>query len=453
MKITSLLLPLVLLGACQPPADDLLPTPSDALPASNPQLPPPTGPLQLHLDYVLRGVRVTAQVTDAVPGSTVGLAGSTRASGQPACPPPLAPRCLDIPSPAQLLSTRQVGPNGTAAFDLTAPAGLAAPTVQLQAVSIRAGVSSTSNVAAVPVLDPGQDADADGLTNADEHDRGLDPLAADTDGDGLLDGEEVDTFGTDPLVSDTDEGGTPDGDEVDLGLDPLNPQDDACTVGPCEPDCAGVWGGTATVDDCGECDDDPANDCRCGDGTIDPGEDCDLSDLGGQTCAGLGLGYTGGALSCSETCELDLTACQPIWTIAFCRLQFPLTITGAPGATATAYGRLYIAGLTPLSIFNDPSPSVQAWLGYGPDGSDPAVDPSWTWTPAIPNPGWVGTTFGAPNDDEYQATLTLPAAGSYDYAYRFTGDSGGSFTLCDGDNFGNVNGYDPVNAGQLTVTP
>lgn len=451
MKTTSMLL-LLPLWACQPPAEDqLAPGPSLDLTPSDPRLPPPTGPLQLQLGYVIGGVSVPALVTDAVAGSTVGIVATARTSGRPACPPQLAPRCLDIPNPFQLLGTRVVAPDGTATFAVTAPNAVAIPTVRLQAVMIRAGVAYTSNVATVPVLDAAGDIDADGLTTADEHQRGLDPLDADTDGDGLADGAEVNDVGTNPLLADTDGGGTVDGDEVGRGLDPLNPLDDACAVGPCAPDCAGVWGGAATVDDCGTCDANPANDCRCGDGVIDPGEACDTTDFNGQTCAG--LGYTGGALSCTQTCELNPTACEPIWNIAFCRLQFPQTVSGAQGTPATAYGRLYIAGLTTQSIYNDPSPSVQAWLGYGPDASDPAVDPTWTWIQAVPNPGWIGTAYGAPNDDEYQATLTLPAPGSYDYAWRFTGNSGGTFTFCDGDAFGNIDGYTPSNAGQLTVTP
>lgn len=54
-----------------------------------------------------------------------------------------------------------------------------------------------------------------------------DPLAADTDGDGLTDGVEVLTHGTDPLVTDTDEDDLTDGDEVLVyGTDPLNPDSD-----------------------------------------------------------------------------------------------------------------------------------------------------------------------------------------------------------------------------------
>jgi len=50
-----------------------------------------------------------------------------------------------------------------------------------------------------------------------------DPLGADTDGDGLSDGEEVHVHGTDPLLVDTDGDGIDDGEEIALGTDPLCP--------------------------------------------------------------------------------------------------------------------------------------------------------------------------------------------------------------------------------------
>src|SRR5690606_27119735 len=71
------------------------------------------------------------------------------------------------------------------------------------------------------------DTDDDGLLDGEEVDTyGTDPLDADTDDDGLTDGDEVDTYGTDPLDADTDDGGVPDGEEVDRGTDPLDPSDD-----------------------------------------------------------------------------------------------------------------------------------------------------------------------------------------------------------------------------------
>lgn len=72
-----------------------------------------------------------------------------------------------------------------------------------------------------------EDADADGLSNGQEYALSTDPLAADTDGDGLTDLAERDgAFGvgvvTNPLHPDTDGDGLRDGWEVSNGLDPTD---------------------------------------------------------------------------------------------------------------------------------------------------------------------------------------------------------------------------------------
>ncbi len=77
------------------------------------------------------------------------------------------------------------------------------------------------------------DDDNDGLNDIAEFLAGTDPLNPDTDGDGLLDGEEVSTYFTNPLLADTDGDslglGDPfglffsDGVEVFTGTNPLAP--------------------------------------------------------------------------------------------------------------------------------------------------------------------------------------------------------------------------------------
>lgn len=64
------------------------------------------------------------------------------------------------------------------------------------------------------------DADQDGLADADETTLGTDPAKADTDGDGINDGDETRTYASDPLKADTDGDGFTDGDEVYGGYDP-----------------------------------------------------------------------------------------------------------------------------------------------------------------------------------------------------------------------------------------
>lgn len=47
----------------------------------------------------------------------------------------------------------------------------------------------------------------------------------------------------------------------------------------------------------------------CGNGIVEDAEQCDSDDLAGNTCADLGLGYSGGTLACSLKCNLDPDGC------------------------------------------------------------------------------------------------------------------------------------------------
>jgi plastocyanin len=78
----------------------------------------------------------------------------------------------------------------------------------------------------VTVVAPTPDSDADGLSDLHETWFGSDPLIADTDGDGLLDGDEVDLHGSDPTLPDTDGDGLSDGDEVGYGTSPIGVDSD-----------------------------------------------------------------------------------------------------------------------------------------------------------------------------------------------------------------------------------
>lgn len=64
------------------------------------------------------------------------------------------------------------------------------------------------------------DSDMDGLSDTREQELGTDPRNADTDSDGLKDGEEVLKYGTNPLASDTDGDTYSDGSEVSKGYNP-----------------------------------------------------------------------------------------------------------------------------------------------------------------------------------------------------------------------------------------
>ncbi len=65
------------------------------------------------------------------------------------------------------------------------------------------------------------DQDFDGLSDDEEKKYGTNPLNSDTDGDGLLDKDEIFLYKTKPLNSDTEGDGYLDGYEVDRGENPL----------------------------------------------------------------------------------------------------------------------------------------------------------------------------------------------------------------------------------------
>ncbi len=73
------------------------------------------------------------------------------------------------------------------------------------------------------ISDSTLDTDGDGLNNADELETySTDPWSMDTDGDRISDGEEVSTYKTNPLEKDTDGDGYYDGVEISSGHDPLD---------------------------------------------------------------------------------------------------------------------------------------------------------------------------------------------------------------------------------------
>ncbi|MDJ0778903.1 MAG: hypothetical protein QNJ85_13635 [Gammaproteobacteria bacterium] len=138
-------------------------------------------------------------------------------------------------------------------------------------------------------------------------------------------------------------------------------------------------------------------------------------------------------------------------SIDFCSLQAPVIIDDTENTVVTVFGRVFSAGVTDMSGVNDPDPAIIGSVGVGPDGSNPALDPGWSWANGQPNAGYgPGSPTYNPNHDEYRAGLMLPGpAGDYDFAFRFSGDAGATFTYCDGG-MGTTDGYAPADAGQLT---
>lgn len=188
--------------------------------------------------------------------------------------------------------------------------------------------------------------------------------------------------------------------------------------------------------------------------SLDPGSyDTLANDDGTNWCEGIN-DYNNGDLG---TPGSDNPMCMDdvVYPIDFCRLQFPEVIDEIEGTNVDVFGRLYIAGLTDLTGVNDPAPEVTGYVGYGPDGSDPAIDPGWVWTVGGPNPAYGPMSPGYEvNNDEYNALLSVPSPpGAYDFAFRFSGDGGMTFTYCDGQGAGSSDGYAPADAGQMTSQP
>jgi hypothetical protein len=102
-----------------------------------------------------------------------------------------------------------------------APAPAPAPVAEPEPVAEPAPETvEPAPVEAAPATDG--DLDADNYTDALEADLGLDPTNADTDADGVADGDEITLYGTEPTLFDTDGDGVSDGEELfGISTDPL----------------------------------------------------------------------------------------------------------------------------------------------------------------------------------------------------------------------------------------
>lgn len=96
-----------------------------------------------------------------------------------------------------------------------------APSQQNKIATEGVQIPSDNSAVAVTNINTAPDSDHDGLSDAYEKNYNTNPEKADTDADGLFDGEEVHTYKTDPLKADTDGDGHLDGEEVKGGYNPL----------------------------------------------------------------------------------------------------------------------------------------------------------------------------------------------------------------------------------------
>ncbi len=133
---------------------------------------------------------------------------------------------------------------------------------------------------------------------------------------------------------------------------------------------------------------------------------------------------------------------MPHYPVGWANLQWPPTLTHTISVfnrTDTVYGQVWIDGVTSQP---GATPGLLAELGYGPSDSQPAGNPDWTWVSAVFN-------VDAGNNDEFYASLLPEAVGTFDYAFRYSTTNGRDWVYADRDGTGN--GYDPAQAGKLSV--
>jgi hypothetical protein len=161
---------------------------------------------------------------------------------------------------------------------------------------------------------------------------------------------------------------------------------------------------------------------------------------------------TTAAFWCSQS--LNETGATGPGEADYCTTQFPLSLSVQTAMVSpNVYGQIYEMGVTEAAGANA---TVTAQLGYGPTTANPEYEFGWSWN---------ATTYNVQSggNDEYQATFTAPAVGTYRYGYRFSFDAGVTWTYCDnnqGDAGAGANGantlslaFDLENLGVLTVTP
>lgn len=191
------LIPLLLVCACasSPSAmvDDLAP--------------PVPGQLTLAATPMVLGEQVTITMQGAAANANVFLGYSFNGPGTGPCLPAFAGDCLGLANPVRLLGTFRADGNGEVSTTVRLPPMMPVDEIHMQA-AVLVGSPDLSNVLAASFFAPGDDADADGLSNLEELDIGTDLMAEDSDGGGATDGEEVD-LGIDPLDA---------GDDVTVGL-------------------------------------------------------------------------------------------------------------------------------------------------------------------------------------------------------------------------------------------
>ncbi len=183
--------------------------------------------------------------------------------------------------------------------------------------------------------------------------------------------------------------------------------DDNAGGGLCQ--CDDGWKPSADGHDCLV--DDPCLDVSCNDQGV-----CSL-DANRQAVCNCEHGYRPEADSCVADTD----------TVTWCAVWYPKSFIAGLGDPETmVYGRIYQDQLTTLP---DAQPVIHAQLGYSTKPvSYPVITTDLTWVDAGFNLSGQGDYQG---DHEYMGAIPSLIEGQYNYLYRFSIDSGESWTYCD----------------------
>ncbi len=118
--------------------------------------------------------------------------------------------------------------------------------------------------------------------------------------------------------------------------------------------------------------------------------------------------------------------------VDWCRLISPLETKLILGSPVLFAGVIQEEGITTITPWTDAQGPIRAQAGYGPKGTLPEGNEQWTWSDATGSPTWNGYSMDIPLADEYTVIL-YPGLGYYSTAFRFSADSGTTWTYCDQD--------------------
>ena len=104
---------------------------------------------------LVRGETAELVGLSAPANKTVALVASTDASTAAACPPQIAPECLELSDPFVVLGTSRSDAYGTAVFDVTLPVDFAPDQLSFQVVSVARRTVYMSHKVQLDVVDPG----------------------------------------------------------------------------------------------------------------------------------------------------------------------------------------------------------------------------------------------------------------------------------------------------------